>query len=102
MLLDFIDTHYNEQITLSTLAKEVNVNEKYLCRLFYAYTSKTPITYVNELRVENACHDMKFKGASVTEAGMNNGFNDLSYFSKVFKSFKSITPAQYKKEYCKK
>ena len=97
ILLDYVDAHYNERISLTDLAQKANMNEKYLCRIFYNYTSKTPIAYINELRVEKACYDMQIKNATVTEAAINCGFNDLSYFTKVFKSVKKITPTQYKK-----
>ncbi|MBO5223561.1 MAG: AraC family transcriptional regulator [Clostridia bacterium] len=97
ILLDYIDTHYNEPISLSTLSNLVNMNEKYLCRLFSLYTSKTPIAYINELRIEKACYNMQVKNATVTESAINCGFNDVSYFTKVFKSIKNVTPTQYKK-----
>jgi AraC-like DNA-binding protein len=97
ILLDYIDAHYNEPISLATLSNLVNMNEKYLCRLFSLYTSKTPIAYINEVRIEKACYDMQVKNATVTEVAISNGFNDLSYFSKVFKSLKKITPAQFRK-----
>ncbi len=97
ILLDYIDLHYSERISLTDLAQKANMNEKYLCRIFYNYTSKTPINYINELRIEKACYDMQIKNATVTEAAISCGFNDLSYFSKVFKSVKNITPTQYKK-----
>ncbi len=96
ILLDYIDAHYNEHITLSSLASKANLNEKYLCRIFYNYTSKTPIAYINELRIEKACYDIQM-GKTITNAAINNGFNDLSYFSKVFKDVKKLTPSQYKK-----
>lgn len=49
------------------------------------------------MRIEAACHEMKVNGSSVTQAAYNCGFNDLSYFSKVFKLYKGISPKDYKK-----
>ena len=38
-------------------------------------------------------------GKSITEAAFNSGFNDLSYFCKVFKRYKGLTPKEYQKNY---
>lgn len=64
---------------------------KYLCRIFKEYTGKTVVDYINELRIDNACHEMTVKGMSVTRAAYDSGFNNLSYFCKVFKHYKGVT-----------
>lgn len=94
-LLDWIDANYTEQITLSDLSKVSGMNEKYLCRFFKEYTAHTPIDYINSLRIESACHELISNGHSITEAALESGFNDLSYFSKLFKKYKGYSPRQY-------
>lgn len=94
-LLEWIDEHIAEHITLSEISKEVKLSEKYICRIFKEYTSKTIMDYVNERRIEKACEEMISK--SITEAAFNSGFNDLSYFCKTFKRYKNTTPSKYKK-----
>ena len=98
-LLDWIEDNYAENITLKKLSEISNLSEKYICRIFKEYTSKTPIDYINELRIDSACHEMIFNRKSVTESAIICGFNDLSYFSKIFKRYKNITPQKYKKLY---
>lgn len=97
-LLDWIEENYTENITLSTLSEISNLSEKYICRIFREYTSKTPVSYINELRIEVACHEMSANSKSVTEAAFSCGFNDLSYFSKLFKRYKGVNPKQFKKD----
>lgn len=70
-------------------------SEKYLCRIFKEYTSKTPITYINELRIEKACNEMGINKKNITYAAYESGFNDLSYFCRTFKKYKNITPKEY-------
>lgn len=94
-LLDWIDIHYTEHIRLSDLAEISGLSEKYLCKFFRDYTSRTPIEYINQLRIDNACRDMLHSDYTVTEAAFNNGFNNLSYFSKVFKKYKFLSPHDY-------
>lgn len=96
-LLDWIEENLYDTITLEKLSEVSGLNEKYICRIFKKYTSKSPISYINEMRIEAACHEMKVNGSSVTQAAYDCGFNDLSYFSKVFKLYKGISPKDYKK-----
>ncbi|MBR5460179.1 MAG: helix-turn-helix transcriptional regulator [Clostridia bacterium] len=94
-LISWIEKNYTESITLERLSEVSGFNKKYLCRVFKEYTSKTVIEYINTLRLEKACIDMKTK--SITESAYDSGFNDLSYFCKVFKSQLGMTPGEYKK-----
>ena len=97
-MLDWIDENLTEPITWEKLAEISGLNEKYICRIFKEYTSKSPINYINELRIELACQDMTVNSSSVTKAAYDCGFNDLSYFSKVFKAYKGISPKEYKSQ----
>lgn len=101
-LLDWIDENCNERITLDELSDISGISKKYLCRVFKKYTSKTPINYINELRIENACYEMTVNGKNVTEAAYGNGFEDLSYFSKLFKEHKGMSPSKYKSSHMRK
>ena len=96
-LLDWMEENFAEPITLEGLAQTVGLSRKYLCRIFKEYTGKTLIDTLNGLRVDNAAYQMAVKGLSVTRAAYDSGFNDLSYFCKVFKRYKGITPRAYKK-----
>lgn len=96
-LLDWIELHLHEPITLAQLSQVSGLSEKYLCRLFREYTTHTPIDYVNRLRVESACLEMVVHHRSVTEAAFEVGFNDLSFFSRTFKKYKGMSPKEYRK-----
>jgi len=96
-LIDWIEKNYAEKITLSHLAEISDINEKYLCRFFREFTGFTPTDYINRLRIERACFEISVNGKSVTEAAIDCGFCDMSYFSKTFKKYKEISPKEYKK-----
>ncbi len=96
-LLEWIDKNYTENITLSDLSHVAGLNKKYLCRFFKEYTGKTPVDYINFYRIEAACYEMTHSGMNVTNAAFECGFNSLSYFTKTFKKYKNISPAQYLK-----
>ncbi len=94
-LLDWIESHYAEPITLTQMGLISGTNEKYLCRLFREYTNRTPLDYVNHLRIECAIHEMLVNNRSITEAAFECGFNDPSYFSRAFKKHKGVSPKQF-------
>ena len=95
--LSWIEEHFSEQITLNDLSRVAGLNEKYFCRIFKEYTSLSPMSYVNEYRIEMACHQMTYGGKSVTRAAYDCGFNDSGYFSRYFKKIKGVSPRQYQK-----
>lgn len=96
-LLDYIEEHLTEPLTLADLAAVSGLAARYLCRFFRAYTATTPIQYLNERRVECACAEL-CEGKSVTTAALDCGFCDASYFSRVFRKYKGCSPAEYQKK----
>lgn len=96
-LIKWIEKNLSEPIDLDKLSAVSGLSPKYLCRIFREYTSKTLVQYINELRIENACHEIAVNNKNITEASYESGFNDLSYFCKVFKQHKGMTPKEYKR-----
>lgn len=94
-LIHWIDLNFTEHITLETLAEKAGVTPNHLCKLFKEYTGKTPTQYINSVRIENACAEMKQTDKSITQIALENGFNDISYFCKVFKKHKGISAKKY-------
>lgn len=99
-VLGHIQVNYHENLTLADLAACAGMNSNYFCRFFRDMTGKTPIEYLNYYRVECACERLAASSDSITEVAMACGFNDLSYFIKVFKKFKGVTPSGYLQRAC--
>lgn len=97
-LVEWIDENYTEQITLPIMAQRVGMTPNYLCRIFKEYTGNTPIEYVNLVRIDGVCNDIARGQRNITTAAINNGYNDLSYFCKVFKKIKGISAKSYAQE----
>lgn len=93
-VLDFMEANYAAPLTLEQLAKAVHMSPKYFCRFFRDMTHRTPVDYLNYLRVEHAGQLLASSDLSVTEAAYSCGFNDLSYFIKIYKKYKGITPGK--------
>lgn len=98
-VIELIENNYKEPITLAELAETAEMNPKYFCAFFKKYTHRSPIEYINLYRIDSACRIMKTSDCTVTEAAFSCGYNDLSYFVKIFKKYKGMTPKQYKLKY---
>lgn len=96
-VLAYISENYGNNINLDSLAKIAGMNPKYFCRYFHNMTKHTPIDYLNYYRIECACEMLSTKDISIREAAISCGFNDTSYFIKVFHKYKGITPKQFTK-----
>ena len=98
-VLEYVESHFSEPLTLDELAKIIGMNPKYFCRFFSSITQQTPMNYVNYYRIEQAANLLNSTNLSVTEVGLECGFNDTGHFVKTFKKHKGITPKQYQKRF---
>lgn len=94
-VLSMIESDYASSITLEQLAHAAGMTPKYFCRFFQDMTGRTPIDYLNYHRIEVACFQLVFDHRSITELSYACGFNDLSYFIRVFKKYKGVTPKRF-------
>jgi len=94
--LSYMEDHYSERVTLDALADAAGVTPKYLCRSFCSLTGKTPISYLNEYRIDRACEFLRTTDEPMLEIAGMCGFSDQSYFVKLFKRQKGITPGEYR------
>ena len=95
-VLEYIEMHFHEDITLDGLAEIVGMNSNYFCRFFKSHTQKTPMNYVSYYRIEQAANMLLATDMSVTDVAFRCGFNDTGYFIKTFKKIKNCTPKQFK------
>ena len=79
------------------MAQVAGVSPKYFCSFFKTMTAKTPVEYLNNYRVEKAAAMLLSSDSSVTDIAFSCGFNDLSYFIKVFRDLKGISPKKFRK-----
>lgn len=94
-VFEYIENHYSSSITLNQLSQICGMSPKYFCRYFQAIIHKTPMDYLNYYRIERACSLLCTTDTPITSIAYDCGFNDNSYFIKVFKRYKHTTPKQY-------
>lgn len=94
--LEYIETHYGQNITLDELARLTGLSAKYFCRYFKTIVHRSPIDYLNYYRIECASHFLTSSDMTVAEIAQHCGYNDSSFFIKQFKKYKGTTPKQYR------
>ncbi len=96
-VLRLIRKDYAKPLNLEMFAEVAGLNYQYLCKSFRRITGRTPIDYLNYYRIECAAELLQADELSVTDVALSCGFNDLSYFIKVFKRQKGMSPREFKK-----
>ena len=94
-IIQYMTMHFQENITVADLAAQEHISVSYLVRIFKEITGQTPITYLNNIRM-NKAKQLLADGCPVTAAALNVGFSDVYYFSRAFKKHVGITPSSYK------
>ncbi len=97
-VLQYISKHYQEKISTAKLAEMCFLSECYFCRFFKNATGYSVVDYINRLRVEKAAVLLKNTAASITEIASNVGFNDINFFSRVFKKYMKKSPREYRRD----
>ncbi len=97
-LFAYLETHYQEAVSVTTAAQLLNLSESHFMRLFKQVTGQSFITYLNHFRVVKAEHLLATTDLSISEISYAVGFCDQSYFGLVFRSIVQRTPLQYKRQ----
>ncbi|MGI5958459.1 MAG: AraC family transcriptional regulator [Massiliimalia sp.] len=98
-VFEWIEEHFSSHITLEDLSKTAGMSPKYFCRYFRAVTHRTPMDYLNFCRIEHGAYLLSSTELTVSETAYRCGFPDTSYFIRIFKKYKGITPKQYAQRY---
>jgi YesN/AraC family two-component response regulator len=95
--INYINSHFSENITLGAVADEVYLSHAYFSRLFKSETGMTFSEYVNYVRVEESKKYLLDLEYNISEVATTVGFSDQSYYTKVFKKREGISPGQYRR-----
>lgn len=94
--VNFIGQHYSEPITLAYVADEVHLNPAYFSTLFKKEIGMSFKEYLNHVRIEESKRLLSNSNFSIIDIAIAVGFEDQSYFSKVFKKYTGMTPKQFR------
>ncbi|MRN56022.1 helix-turn-helix transcriptional regulator [Paenibacillus monticola] len=97
-IIDYLQTHYNDKLTLAQLSESFYISSTYLCRLFKQTTGFTIIEYLNYIRIQKAQQQLRESNAKVTQIAEDTGFDSIAHFGRVFKQIAKRSPLQYRKQ----
>lgn len=93
----YINENYKKKITPNRLASSLGISVPTLFRKFQAYFNCTPANYINNIRLQNASVLLEKTNKYVKEIAMEVGFDDVYYFSKLFKNKYDKSPLEYRR-----
>lgn len=97
-ILNYIDSHYNEQLTLSSLAKQFNFSYSYLSSYFRSHHTEGFSEYLNKVRILHAAELLRAGTLAISDVCAAVGYTDQSYFARVFKKMTGTTPREYRRK----
>ncbi len=93
----YIDEHYTETISLSTLSDLIMVTPQHLCTIFKDLTSRTVSEYINSVRIAKSKELLlRERNMQIKEIASACGFSDVSYFCSIFKRFEIVSPTEFR------
>lgn len=95
-ILSYIQEHYQEKISVPDIAKCMCMSPNYFSAYFTGHFGRNFVDFLIHYRIEQACILLLSENLSVTQAALQTGFENVSYFIKKFKSVTGMTPAAYK------
>lgn len=94
----YINKNYQKPLKLTDIAHYVGMNESYISRLFKKCLNINFVDYLNHIRVNKAKELLIQQQLSVAEIAYQVGYQNESYFSRIFKAIEGVSPKQYAKK----
>ena len=99
-VLNYIEEHYAEAITLKELSELLGVTPQHLCTLFRKIMNTRIFEYINLVRIKKSKEFLLDQpGIAIRDVAHTNGFEDVSYFCYIFKRIEKTTPGDFRKLY---
>lgn len=92
-----IQRYYAEDLSLQSVASQINVNPSYLSRVFKQEKGENFISYLTRVRIERAKAFLESRKYKVYEVADKVGYHNYTYFSKIFKKVTGVTPEEFRR-----
>lgn len=98
MIIQYMEEHYQEKITLEQLAKETNQSIYHLSHSFKKCTGRSPMEYINQYRLSVAARALETTKNPIINIAVDTGFHNVSYFNRAFRAKYNMTPTEYRRK----
>ena len=92
---DYVNAKYTQNLSVEEIAKQINLDRRYLSRVFKQKTGKSMQEYIIQVRLHKAKAFLRH-GYSVADTAHLCGYDDVCNFSKMFKKQTNISPGRWK------
>jgi AraC-like DNA-binding protein len=99
IIFQYVIQKFPNKIHLEEIASLVNLTPPSFCRFFKSRTTKVFSSFVNEVRIGNACKMLIENKHNISQVCYLSGFNYLSNFNRQFKNVKGMTPTEFQRKY---
>lgn len=100
-IVEYINEHYNEDISLESLSRMFWLEKKYLSKLFKKYVGENYVEYVTKKRIDAAKQMLEDRSLTISEIAERVSYCDSNYFAVLFKKNVGMTPKEYRLKYMK-
>lgn len=95
----YVMNHISEKAGMEEMAKRLGLNPTHFSRLFRLETGLTFIEYVTRVKMEHARDLLNQTNLTIVEIAEQLGYDNVSYFIKLFRNFSGMTPAEFRKSF---
>jgi AraC-like DNA-binding protein len=100
IILQYTIENLASDLKIKDVADQIAYTPEAFCRFFKKRTGKTFITYLNEIRITEACQRILYQeNSDIGSIAYGCGFNNVSHFNRIFKKLKGCSPLQFRKNY---
>jgi AraC-like DNA-binding protein len=96
-VMSYILSHSQQMLSLKEVANEANMSKEAFCRFFKERTGKTFTEFLTDVRIQQACQQLQESETSIAQIAYQCGFQNLSYFNRVFKHNIKMSPKSFRK-----
>ena len=96
--IEYINFNLQSNLSLSTISESIGKNSSFLSNQFKKETKKTITKYIQERRIEEAMRMLTYTDLTIQQISHLVGIDDLSWFSKLFKSITNMSPTKYRSD----
>lgn len=95
--ISYLMENYNEHINLDNIVSDIFLSKNYFRQVFKNTTGISITSFIQKMRVEEACRLLRNTDRSISDISFECGFNDTKYFYNTFKKITGLTPGDFRK-----
>ena len=93
----YVSCHLYQKISLDEISAYAGMNKTYFCLFFKKHYGMPFTDYINRKRLETASAMLLKPDASIAEVAIACGYPTVTYFNRIFRKFKGMTPSEFRK-----